>query len=327
VRYLGSRVVGAGRHFALIAVGVFVLEFFTAPMWRNLNLGFWAYVYSDVSWIFTLAWSTLILWTVYIVDVILRVPKPWQRFALYLVIMTPITLVLDSAANALGIREYAPEVLAAAGPARVPVLGVPAAGIYYIPVFMTLVLTFYKHWLPIIEPGEEPKGRLPLLNRLVLTTMAVFLFEVVVEPMATNVGFPAWSYVFNDITVLMTGLWVVIVTVCTIAVDRVLPNVDFRLRFAAYLALIVVIATPVEGWFINAGYRIYGPSATADFVGIYTLVGNLPLEVVAAIPLYLSLVIAFVRYWDGSVNRALGLRPRPPAAEGIPTGVPAPSAG
>jgi hypothetical protein len=44
--------------------------------------------------------------------------------------------------------------------------------------------------------------------------------------------------------------------------------------------------------------RVYGPSATANFTGFRTIVGNLPVEVVVAIPLYLALVICFIRYLD-----------------------------
>lgn len=314
-RFLRTRVEAVGRHALLMAVGVFLLEFFTGPMWENRNLGVWAYVYSDVSWIFTLAWTTVLLLTVYAVDSVVGPQRAWQRFAGSLVIMTPVALVLDATAKALGIRVYSPEVLEAAGPARIPVLDVPAAGLYYIPVFMSLVLSFYRSWLPLIEPGEPSGVRLPLVRRLVLTAVAVLLFEIVVEPMATNNNFPAWSYIYRDITILMTGFWVVLVTACTFAIDRLLPAVDYRLRFAASLGLIAAIATPIEGWFIQAGYRVYGPSATADFVGIRTLIGDLPLEVVAAIPIYCSLVIAFVRYWDGSVDRRLGFRPRRQAAD------------
>ena len=51
------------RYFTVVA-GVLIFELFTAPMWDNFNLGRWAYLYQDVSWILTLGWATLILSTV-----------------------------------------------------------------------------------------------------------------------------------------------------------------------------------------------------------------------------------------------------------------------
>jgi hypothetical protein len=279
-------------------------------MWTNQHLGPWAYVYSDVSWILTIGWTVLISLSIYVVEQVLRAKEPWKRYVLFLLIITPVTIACDGLVRGLGIRESSPETAAAAGSAMFPIIDVPVAGLYYVPVVMTLVYSFYKHWLPAIEPGAASTGRLPFLNRLLLTAVAVVLFEIVVEPMATNQDFPAWSYVFHDITVIMTGLWVLIVTVSTLAVDRVLRTTDVRLKFAAYLTLITLVAAPIEAWFIQNGYRVYGPSATADFIGLRTVILDLPIEVLAAIPLYLSLVISFVRYWDGSVDRGLGFRPR-----------------
>jgi hypothetical protein len=45
----------------------------------------------------------------------------------------------------------------------------------------------------------------------------------------------------------------------------------------------------------------------------------------AAIPLYLALVISFVRYWDGSVDRSLGFRVREPEERGRATSQTAPA--
>lgn len=309
-RFLSTRIQRAGTHLLLIAVGMFLIEFFTGPMWKNQHMGPWAYVYSDVSWILTIAWTVVISLTIYVVERVLRATKPWQRYVLFLVIITPVIIACDGLVRWLGIRESSPETAAAAGPEMFPIINVPLAGLYYLPVVMTLVYSFYKHWLPWIEPAAVPPGRRSFFYRLALTTVAVFLFEIVVEPMATNQNFPAWSYVYHDITVIMTGLWIVIVTVSMLVVDRVLHTPNDGLRFAAYLVLVTLIAAPIEAWFLQNGYRVYGPSATADFTGVRTVLLDLPIEVLAAIPLYLSLVIAFVRYWDGSVDRTLGFRPR-----------------
>lgn len=309
-RFLSTRVERAWRHLALIATGMFLIEFFTGPMWVTERLGFWGYVYSDVSWILTVGWTVLISLSIYVVEQVLHVTGALRRYALFLVLITPAAILYDGIGRMIGVRSYAPETIAAAGPQTIPVLEVPAAALYYVPVVMTLVWAFYKHWLPAVEPGAAAPGRLPILNRLVLTAVAVVLFEIVVEPMATNQNFPEWSYLYHDITFLMTGLWVLIVSVVMIVVDRLMPRADYRLRFAAYLVAIVLIAAPLEAWFLNNGYRIYGPSATADFIGLRTVILALPVEVLAAIPMYLGLVVSFVRYWDGSTDRALGLTAR-----------------
>jgi hypothetical protein len=217
----------------------------------------------------------------------------------------------------LGIRSYVPEVQAVVGGAWIPLLNVPAAGLYYVPVFMTLTISFYKYWLPTIEqlPLGEPR-RAPLLRRFVLSFAGVFFFELMIEPMVENRGFPAWSYVYRDITVLMTLLWVVVLTLGSTAVDRLFPRADLRLRFAAYLAVIGTLATPIEAWFINAGLRVYGPSASGNFSGFKAIVGNIPIEVALGIPLYLALVIAFVRYWERIDSYQVGLHHRTAVGQG-----------
>lgn len=316
--FLSRRVERAWRHLMLIAIGMFLIEFFTGPMWITEHLGFWAYVYSDVSWILTIGWVVLISLSIYVVERVIGVTGALRRYLLFLAFITPAALLYDSLGKAIGVRSYAPETLAAAGPETIPILDVPAAGLYYVPVVMTLVWSFYKHWLPAVEPGAAAPGRLPILNRLVLTAIAVLLFEVVVEPMATNQDFPDWSYLYHDITIVMTGLWVAIVTVVMIAVDRLMPKADFRLRFAVYLVAITLIAAPLEAWFLNNGYRVYGPSATADFIGLRSVILDLPIEVLAAIPMYLGLVVSFVRYWDGSTDRSLGFTARGLVEQGEP---------
>jgi hypothetical protein len=198
--------------------------------------------------------------------------------------------------------------------------------LYYVPVYTSLVICFYKYWAPVIdgEPVPEPT-EMNWLRSLALGFVGVFFFEVMIEPLVDNRGFPAWSYVYRDISVAMTGFWLLLIWLTTNLVDRLLPNVNAMYRFLLYMVLLSVVSTPIEGWLLNNGYRAYGPSATANFSGIRTAIGDLPIEVVLAIPLYLALVICFVRYWEritapdlnlGEVKASLGpaAGPAAPAA-------------
>jgi hypothetical protein len=54
----------------------------------------------------------------------------------------------------------------------------------------------------------------------------------------------------------------------------------------------------VESWLIVNGYRVYGPSAVNNFTGFVTPITNVPVEVAFAIPCYMALIIAFIRYWE-----------------------------
>jgi len=285
------------QRYAIMAVGVFIFEFFTSPMWNNHNMGQWAYVYQDVSWVLTIGWSALILSTVIFVDHFLTRLKAWQRFLLYLAILTGLVFIFEAIVVTLGLRTYAPEVQEVL--VGLSIFNVPVEGLYYIPVFMALVISFYKYWSLVLDDALiAPVKKKKWLASLLLSLLGVFLFELMIEPMVVNANLPTWSYLYRDVSILMTGLWVVVIWLSIYLVDRLLIQFNLVWRFVIYLGLIGLLVLPIESWFINNGYRLYGPSATANFTGFETVITNVPVEVAFAIPLYLSLVIAFVRYWE-----------------------------
>ncbi len=293
------------QRYLIMALGVFIFEFFTAPMWRNYHLGQWAYVYQDVSWILTIGWSTLILSIIILVDHFLLRLREWQRFALYLVSLTILIFIFEAIVIALGIRSYAPEVEAVLlGP---HLFNVPIEGLYYIPVFTALVISFYKYWSLVLDDElVVPVKKHRWLATLLISILGVFLFELMIEPMVVNANLPAWSYVYRDVSFLMTGLWVVLIWLNIYLVDRLLIHLNLVWRFLIYLGVIGILVLPIESWFINHGYRLYGPSATANFTGFNTVIFQIPVEVAFAIPLYLALVIAFIRYWEINLVKGSG---------------------
>ena len=70
----------------------------------------------------------------------------------------------------------------------------------------------------------------------------MFLFELVVEPMVNNEQLPEWSYVYRDVSFLMTGTWVLLIAVAAVVIDRFLIGLSIPLRFAA--ALLFISAWP-----------------------------------------------------------------------------------
>ncbi|MFM7314380.1 MAG: hypothetical protein ACKO0M_14665 [Cyanobium sp.] len=291
-------------HLAVMALGVLFFELFTAPMWDNAHLGRWAYLYRDVSWILTLAWTVLFLLVVTLVD---RLRPRWRalpRFALSLGLITAVTVPAETVLVAAGIRGYAPEVRdAAVGGFS---YGVPVAILYYVPVFASLVLGFYRYWSLVIDGALLiPMRRIHWRRGLLLTTAVVLLFELMVEPMVVNRGYPAWANVHRDINLFMTGLWVLVIALTALVVNRVyvLRPPAFRMVLAVLVA--TAIALPIEYGLFVTGMRVYGPSATANFSGFTIPVLQAPVEIAFAIPCYLALVLASIRYWDLVIDNRL----------------------
>ncbi len=285
--------------YAIMISGVFLFELFTAPLWNNLHLGKLAYAYIDVSWILTIGWSTLIYYIVFMVDHYRKKHSQLDRFVWYLMLLTPIVMLFESAVVKLGVRSYAPEVYEAAGPFTIPVLEIPLAGLYYIPVFLTLVISFFKYWsLYLDKKLLVPVKKSRWLRNFILTFSAVFLFELMIEPMVNNLHMPQFLYIYRDINVAMSGFWVLLVALVAQFVDTRFIHWSLPKKFGAYLMIATAVAAPVEAWLIRSGFRVYGISATQNFTGFKTLLFQVPIEVVFAVPFYLALVITFTKFWE-----------------------------
>ncbi len=287
--------------FGTVAIGVLIFEMFTAPMWHNIKLGEWAYLYKDVSWILTVGWSAMILSVVVLTDHYLRRLSQPVRFGVYLIALTLIVLVAEYVVQQLGIRQYSEEVKAAL--VGVYIGGVPIEVGYYVAVFTSLIIGFYKYWsFKIDDELMVPVIKIKWLRKFLLALIAVLLFELMIEPMVVNTNFPSWSYIYRDITFLMTGLWIVIIWITTMVIDRYLLSWDLLSRFMAYLVVLGLAVLPIESWFINNGYRVYGQSAADNFSGFTTPITGVPIEVAFAIPLYMALIISFIRFWEISLD-------------------------
>lgn len=293
----------AWRHFLIVAIGIFIFEFFTHPLWLNEHMGRWAYVYRDVSWVLTLGWSTILFVLVKFVDTTWPKLAPLKRFGFYLLLITPISLIGEMAVVNLGLRNYSPESLQVINNHFIGVTGVPWSALYYIPIFMALCIGFMKYWIAVDEDRPVvPLRHQPWLRRLFVSFAAVFLYEMMIEPMVTNAHFPAWSYIYRDVSVVMSGLWVLIIWLALHFAETYFLHWSLMKRFAMTLGLATIFFVPVEGWLIHHGYRVYGPSAAGNMTGLMFPFTSIPLEVVMAIPFYLTLVISFVRYIDLTSN-------------------------
>ncbi|MEA5419867.1 hypothetical protein VB712_11585 [Spirulina sp. CCNP1310] len=291
--------------FLILALGVLIFELFTSPMWLNERLGVWAYLYHDVSWILTIGWTAIILTVVTITDQLLPQWKEWQRFPIYLGVLTIVVTFLEILVVNLGIRSYAPEVLATL--TNIFVAGVPLLDVlYYTPVFTGLVISFYKYWSFVLDDEPLiPSKKRQWLRSIGIAFLAVFLFEVMIHPMVENRNLPSWSYLFFDISFLLTGLWVAVIGIAAVVVDRFFLHWPIVLRFMIALGVTGAIAFPIEAQLMSAGFRIYGESAVDKFTGFTTPFFNTPVEVAFAIPCYMALIIACIRYWETILDNRL----------------------
>ncbi len=291
--------------FILASVGILIFELFTGPMWHNYHMGKWAYLYRDVSWILTIGWTSLVVSVVIITDKFLPQLRDIYRFPLYLGVLTLIAFPLEILVVQMGIRGYADETLSVLS--GIQLFNVPIEAIYYIPVFMGLVVSFYKYWSFVLI-DDEPL--IPLKNRkwvrsFLLAFLAIFLFEVMIEPMVINERFPAWSYIFHDVSFLIITVWILIVGIAAAVIGRYFAYQPVPLRFALAIGLTSGFAIPLEAWLINNNFRVYAENVTHEYIGFKLAALNVPIELAFAIPLYMALIIAFIRYWETIIDNRL----------------------
>lgn len=293
-----------GLRVLTVAIGVLIFELFTGPMWLNQRMGALAYLYTDVSWILTLGWTAIILGVILIVD---RWKAGWsagKRFPLYLALILPIVIVAETVVVNVGIRIYSDEVKEATS--GIMAAGVPVELLYYVPVFSSLVITFYKYWAVQIDRTPlVPVPRQKWLRGIGLTIIAVLLFELMIEPMVENKGFPSWSYLYRDISLVMTLIWILIIATGAVIVEKFFIHWPIWQRFIVAIGIMAVLALAAESWLIVNGYRVYGEAATENFTGLTTPVTGVAVEVAFAIPCYLALMVCFVRFWEINLDNKL----------------------
>jgi hypothetical protein len=287
------------KKFFIISIGVLIFEVFTSPMWHNYHLGGWAYMYKDVSWILTIGWSIMILSVVEIIDYLFSNKKEYFRTFLSVLVLLPIVIFFESLIIFIGVRSYSPEVMEIIAGHTIPYMNVPWHILYYVPVFIILIIGFYKYFRFLIDKITLiPVNKSKLVRNGLFAFFAVILFEIMVEPMVINKGFPDFLNIYRDVNLGMSIIWVLIIWFVTTIVDRYFIEKGIVERFFYYLLFIAVVAIPIEALFVWSGVRVYGESASSNFSGVVSPISSTPVEILFAIPFYFALVIGLLRYLE-----------------------------
>jgi hypothetical protein len=293
-------------HYLVMVIGTFIFEFFTAPMWINLHLGSWSYVYHGVSWVLTLGLATMTLSAVVLVEKLWSKIREYNKFALTILILWPVMTLIERLVGFLGIRGYSPETEAAFNSVIVPGINMSILSIFYLPVMFMLIVAFYKYISFVIDnKALVPMNKNKILRNIVISIVGVLLFELLINPMVANINFPSWSYIYRDVTFLLTGGWVIVIWLSIWFTDKFFIHKSVLERFVMYLAYATIIITPIEYWLMNTGHRVYQPSTVANFSGIVVPGLGVPVEVIFAVPFYLALAIGFIKYWAALLDNKM----------------------
>jgi len=133
------------RKFIILFVSVLLFEFMSFPMWENSGFQKWAYIFQDITWIITLGWVGIFMFTFLIVDYAFRKTPEKYKFWIYLLVLEAIVVPIESGLIIFGIRGYAPILANTLSGYMIPLTVVPIEAIYAVPLFTALIICFYKY--------------------------------------------------------------------------------------------------------------------------------------------------------------------------------------
>ena len=148
-----------------------------------------------------------------------------------------------------------------------------------------------------------------ILRKFFITCIAVFLFEAITNAMWLNLNLEKWAYFYGDLSWVITIGWSTIIIVSISIIDLYFAKKSELGRFIFYLVPVSIIGLIAESVVLNLGIRSY-PSSVKDSLSGHTILGIVPIEALYYIPVFMTLVIAFSRYWEISFreNTAINLR-------------------
>ncbi|MBL7051518.1 MAG: hypothetical protein ISS01_00350 [Nanoarchaeota archaeon] len=144
--FLHSKNKDSWKVYLITAVGVLLFEYFTQALWFNQNLESWAYLYLDISWIMTLMWTNVILFSIFFVESLRPKFSEVKKFFTSIGIITLFVLAIEWILIRTNIRGY-PEVILELYETLPRLFGiVPLKELIYVFAFMSLVVAFTRYW-------------------------------------------------------------------------------------------------------------------------------------------------------------------------------------
>ena len=140
------------------------------------------------------------------------------------------------------------------------------------------------------------------LKSFSVTLVAVILFEIIVDPYVSTLGFSNWSYYYHDLTIFLTLIWTFILIGVISLVDKIYHKVSELNKFWLYLPVITFFSLVVEYALVKFGLRFYSESTLVSSYGLFIPLTNVPIGLVFLIPAMFTLVITFIKYWEYILN-------------------------
>jgi hypothetical protein len=134
-----------------------------------------------------------------------------------------------------------------------------------------------------------------ILQKMLVLFIGVLLFEIMSEPMWQNFLLHRWTFIYHDVSWIITLGWMNIFMVSMLLVDKLFSKYTEKVKFWLYLLFVTIITTPIEVILLNTGIRGYDTVLTSTMTGITIPFTSAPIEIIMVIPIIAALIIPFYK--------------------------------
>ena len=142
------------------------------------------------------------------------------------------------------------------------------------------------------------KKKKDLFRRFYLIYIGIFLFEFSTQLMWINKGLWSFTYLGPDLNWIITLGWTCIVFYSMLIVNNYFLKQKKSHIFFLTLLLITIISLISETLVVKLGIREYGIDVQNTISGVLIPVLGIPVESIFFIPVFISLVLGFVKYFE-----------------------------
>lgn len=284
-------------------IGVACFELITWSLRKIEHLWTRAYWYTDVSRVLTILWTIVIVTATTIVDTQHPKRTKVQQFFATLGITTILWLIIERFLRTTTIISYSPEAIE-----RISwyIGALPFEAFYYIPVFMTLCICFYKYRELQID-WNYSKSTFKINHRrdILLWFIGVLSFQILIDPMIIHQNLPSRSYIFHNVNILICIGWLVVLTITNTIIGKRFQKFDLSIRFSYALAISTLLGLGYLGILINTNVLVFSQSIMTTYSQMSFIIPGIKVVSVIAFstPMFLALIICFVRYWKYTLDQ------------------------
>lgn len=276
--------------FGLTFVGVTSFELLTWSLWKIQYLWSRAYSFRDISWLLSLLRTSLIV----LVDHVIWHHK-WHHASKIVTIAWLFALFVYYL-NATWIITYEYE---AQNAIIAMIWPVPLNILYYIPLWVLAVYGFKKYFDLWLFHKYEWSFTLPTFKALLIAFFAVLGGQFLLEPVVQYTSLPQFWYIYKDIHIFITLIWVVIFVVVNLLVNTIFKKLPLFSRYWYAVFFASLLGGTMHSYLIKHNILSFSMSALATHTKNSIYIGDTWLTSMTLVStiLFVSLMIASIKFW------------------------------